>query len=108
MGWFTSEVKAEDAVSPVPGTVHLVDLDGTIAAQHAEGSGKRDIVLVPAPSSDPDDPVCLPFCRQRRMSRSNCNAAAQLVTISQDAVCHVYVCLHAHGRNCLCCDLLGT
>ena len=57
MGWFTSEVKAEDALCPVPGTVHLVDLEGTIQAKHAKGSGKRDIVLVPTPSSDPDDPV---------------------------------------------------
>lgn len=57
MGWFKSDVKAEDAISPVPGTVHLVDLDGTIAAQHAKGTGRRDIVLVPTPSSDPDDPV---------------------------------------------------
>ncbi|KIX02991.1 uncharacterized protein Z518_06541 [Rhinocladiella mackenziei CBS 650.93] len=40
----------------IPGTIHLVDLDGTIHARHAEG-GKRDIVLVPAPSNDPDDPL---------------------------------------------------
>ena len=40
----------------VPGTVHLVDLDGTMKAKHAKGS-KRDIVLVPTPSSDPDDPL---------------------------------------------------
>ena len=58
MGWLQSEVKPEDATSHVPGTVHLVDLDGTMQAQHAKGSGLRDVVLVPAPSSDPDDPVC--------------------------------------------------
>lgn len=40
----------------VPGTVHLVDLEGTMHAQHARG-GQHDIVLVPAPSSDPDDPL---------------------------------------------------
>lgn len=44
---------------PVPGTVHLVDLEGTMKAAHAKGAGKKDIVLVPAPSSDPDDPVSL-------------------------------------------------
>jgi hypothetical protein len=38
----------------VPGTVHLVDLDHTMATRHA-GSG--DIVLVPTPSDDPDDPL---------------------------------------------------
>lgn len=45
----------EDQVH-VPGTVHLVDLLGTMHAKHAEG-GQKDIVLVPAPSADPDDPL---------------------------------------------------
>lgn len=40
----------------VPGTVHLVDLLGTIHAQHAR-NGQKDIVLVPAPSKDPEDPL---------------------------------------------------
>jgi hypothetical protein len=40
----------------IPGTVHLVDLEGTMAAKHAKG-GQRDIVLVPAPTDDPDDPL---------------------------------------------------
>ena len=41
---------------PIPGTVHLVDLEGTMRAKHAWG-GQKDIVLVPAPSNDPDDPL---------------------------------------------------
>ncbi|KAF2488544.1 MFS general substrate transporter [Lophium mytilinum] len=50
-------IEAVDATpDPVPGTVHLVDLEGTIHALHARG-GQKDIVLVPAPSSDPDDPL---------------------------------------------------
>lgn len=48
------EIIAEE--SAIPGTVHLVDLDGTMHAQHARG-GQRDIVLVPTPSQDPDDPL---------------------------------------------------
>ena len=40
----------------VPGTVHLVDLEGIIRAKHAKG-GLSDVVLVPAPSNDPDDPL---------------------------------------------------
>ena len=40
----------------VPGTVHLVDLEGVLNAKHASGP-QRDIILVPAPSSDPDDPL---------------------------------------------------
>ncbi|KAK5170585.1 uncharacterized protein LTR77_005173 [Saxophila tyrrhenica] len=65
MGWVRSEVKAEDAVQPVPGTVHLVDLDGTMQAKHARDAGLRDIVLVPAPSSDPDDPLNWSPARKR-------------------------------------------
>ncbi|KIX10420.1 uncharacterized protein Z518_01502 [Rhinocladiella mackenziei CBS 650.93] len=38
----------------VPGTIHLVDLDHTMHTRHAGGG---DIVLVPTPSSDPDDPL---------------------------------------------------
>ena len=47
---------AGSAGPPVPGTVHLVDLLGTMSARHAAG-GQKDIVLIPAPSSDPDDPL---------------------------------------------------
>lgn len=45
-----------DGPVPVPGTVHLVDLEGTMSAKHAKGT-QQDIVLVPSPSPDPDDPV---------------------------------------------------
>ncbi|KAI8933020.1 hypothetical protein NX059_009669 [Plenodomus lindquistii] len=38
----------------IPGTVHLVDLDHNIQARHAGGG---DIILDPAPSSDPEDPL---------------------------------------------------
>ncbi|KAK4937831.1 hypothetical protein LTR10_021634 [Elasticomyces elasticus] len=38
----------------VPGTVHLVDLDHSMHTRHAQGG---DIVLVPTPSKDPDDPL---------------------------------------------------
>lgn len=43
--------------SIVPGTVHLVDLQGTLAVKHAKGKDLADVVLVPAPSDDPDDPL---------------------------------------------------
>lgn len=40
----------------IPGTTHLVDLEGTMHTKHARGSD-RDVVLVPTPSQDPDDPL---------------------------------------------------
>ncbi|KAK4502375.1 hypothetical protein PRZ48_005800 [Zasmidium cellare] len=51
-----SKSKHDDTDVPVPGTVHLVDLEGTVRAKHADGS-KQDIVLIPAPSLDPEDPL---------------------------------------------------
>ncbi|OTA86368.1 hypothetical protein M434DRAFT_82144 [Hypoxylon sp. CO27-5] len=41
--------------SLIPGTVHLVDLEHTMATRHAKD--QKDIVLVPTPSSDPNDPL---------------------------------------------------
>lgn len=46
----------DEVQDSVPGTVHLVDLDHSMRAKHS--AGHQDIVLVPAPSDDPDDPVC--------------------------------------------------
>ena len=45
--------------SVVPGTVHLVDLDHSMQAKHSKA--QQDIVLVPTPSDDPDDPVSDPW-----------------------------------------------
>lgn len=49
--------------SQIPGTVHLVDLEQTAATQHA--SGTRDIILVPTPSRDPNDPLNWSASRKR-------------------------------------------
>uniref|UniRef100_A0A060TAB3 ARAD1D17336p n=1 Tax=Blastobotrys adeninivorans TaxID=409370 RepID=A0A060TAB3_BLAAD len=40
---------------PIPGTVHLLDLDHSLNVQH--GSGSSEVVLVPQPSKDPNDPL---------------------------------------------------
>jgi hypothetical protein len=40
----------------IPGTVHLVDVEGILRAKHASGRN-ADVILVPAPSNDPDDPL---------------------------------------------------
>jgi len=41
--------------SILPGTTHLVDLLGTMHAAH--DASHKDIILVPTPSDDPDDPL---------------------------------------------------
>ena len=40
----------------IPGTFTLVDSDHVVARRHLDG-GNSDIVLVPEPSNDPDDPL---------------------------------------------------
>jgi hypothetical protein len=62
--------------SAIPGTVHLVDLEGTLRAKHASG-GNSDVVLVPAPSNDPDDP--LNWSPRRKMLSTFCMATYTLV-----------------------------
>ena len=47
-----------------PGTVHLVDIDQKLRTKHGSGREKH-IVLVPAPSADPDDP--LNWSRRRKL-----------------------------------------
>lgn len=42
--------------SSVPGTLHLVDIERTLRTKHASGN-QNDIVLIPAPSDHPDDPL---------------------------------------------------
>ncbi|KAM3499600.1 hypothetical protein MY10362_007148 [Beauveria mimosiformis] len=49
--------------SQIPGTVLLVDLEHTAATQHASES--RDIILVPTPSRDPNDPLNWSVGRKR-------------------------------------------
>lgn len=56
--------------SATPGTVHLVDLEGVIRAKHASSSHLHDVVLVPAPSADPDDP--LNWSPKRKMLSTAC------------------------------------
>lgn len=49
--------------SEVPGTVQLVDIDEHLAARHAKGY--KDIILVPTPSADPEDPLNWSPARKR-------------------------------------------
>ncbi|KAL6242311.1 hypothetical protein RBB50_010859 [Rhinocladiella similis] len=63
-------VTTGDMSGTVPGTVHLVDLDHTMHTRHAQG-GHQDIVLVPTPSKDPNDP--LNWTPRRKMLSSICS-----------------------------------
>lgn len=47
---------AENSEDIVPGTVHLIDLAGQ-ETNGLHASGRQDIVLVPQPSNDPEDPL---------------------------------------------------
>lgn len=49
----------------VPGTSRLVDVNGALPDAHALQAGKRDVVLIPTPSADPDDPLNWSTTRKR-------------------------------------------
>ncbi len=55
--------------SAIPGTVTLVDVEHVLHTRHLD-SGDRDIVLIPTPSHDPDDP--LNWSRKRKLLSTIC------------------------------------
>lgn len=83
----TSEVMATATETPdrvlmtengdrIPGTIHLIDINHTLLARHAS-TGQHDIVLVPSPSDDPEDPLNWP--PRRKLLSSVClNLQVQL------------------------------
>ena len=40
----------------IPGTIHLVDLEGMLMAKHASGN-QKNVVSMPPPTENPDDPL---------------------------------------------------
>ncbi|KIV83248.1 hypothetical protein PV11_05293 [Exophiala sideris] len=75
-------------VDTVPGTVHLVDLEHTMHTRHAGGTG--DVVLVPTPSDDPDDPLNW-SPRRKLLSTISINVYVLFVGISGSVVYSVIV-----------------
>lgn len=68
------QVTMADNIESTPGTFLLVDTRSEIRTNHAHGTGAdKDIVLVPAPSSHPDDP--LNWSPRRKKLSSLCMAA---------------------------------
>lgn len=53
-----------------PGTTRLIDVDGTVISKHATGSDEADIVLIPRPSEDPEDP--LNWTKKRKWLATSC------------------------------------
>lgn len=53
-----------------PGTVHLVDIEGNLDEKHAGGKESHDILLVPRPSEDPEDPLNWSF--RRKLLATSC------------------------------------
>ncbi|EXJ54322.1 serine/threonine kinase 16 [Cladophialophora yegresii CBS 114405] len=76
-------------VDSVPGTVHLVDIEHTMHTRHA-GSGDKDIVLVPTPSNDPDDPLNW-SPKRKLMNTVSVNVYTLVVGIANSVVYSVLV-----------------
>lgn len=64
----------------VPGTIHLVDIEGNLSAKHASRD-QPDVVLIPAPSDDPDDPL-------------NWSTKRKLLSTASISMCVCHLCLH--------------
>ncbi|KIW36495.1 uncharacterized protein PV06_11262 [Exophiala oligosperma] len=73
----TTTPEAHGANGFVPGTVHLVDMQGVMQTKHAKGA-ENDIVLVPQPSTHPDDPLNWPS--RRKLLSVFCMSTYVLVT----------------------------
>ncbi|CDK26580.1 unnamed protein product [Kuraishia capsulata CBS 1993] len=69
----------------IPGTIHLVDLEGTLDVRH---DGEKDIVLVPQPTEDPEDPLNWSKNRKRLLALSLMIAvfSADILSTSLSAV----------------------
>lgn len=67
----SADPSPNNEVELIPGTVHLVDAQGTMHSKHAKGM-EKDIVLVPEPSSSPDDP--LNWSQRRKLMSAFCMA----------------------------------
>lgn len=55
-----------DSEVPIPGTVQLVDAQGIFNVKHQHGQRSHDIVLVPQPTDDPEDPLRWSAARKTR------------------------------------------
>lgn len=53
-----------------PGTTRLIDIDGSVVSKHASSSAEKDIVLIPHPSDDPEDP--LNWTKKRKWLATSC------------------------------------
>jgi MFS family permease len=54
--YFYDDIAIPMSTEPtVPGTVQLIDTEGNLHVEH--GAGQREIVLVPQPTDDPNDPL---------------------------------------------------
>ena len=78
-----------------PGTVRLIDTDGTLIASHAKGEGQGDIVLVPQPSADPEDPLNWTF-RRKVLATSCVVVYTIMVAIPSSAVYSVVTPIRNH------------
>ena len=65
---FRDDISAADVLPP--GTVRLIDTTGQQGSKHAEGKGQQDVILVPHPSEDPEDPLNWTF--KRKLLATSC------------------------------------
>ncbi|KAJ3546108.1 hypothetical protein NM208_g2171 [Fusarium decemcellulare] len=55
---------------PTPGTIQLIDASGTLRVKHSKSSHNQDVILIPTPSDDPEDPLNWSF--RRKLLSTSC------------------------------------
>lgn len=65
-----SDAMTIEEIRATPGNVQLIDEDGILKTKHAAASGLQDIVLIPTPSDDPEDP--LNWTPKRKLLATSC------------------------------------
>ena len=82
--------------SIVPGTVRLVDIEGRLRTKHAKGN-LHDVVLVPTPTDDPDDP--LNWSPRRKALSAACWILFTLFSALASAVVYSVIVPFSHARH---------
>lgn len=79
-----------------PGTVRLIDMGNSEKhTKHAEGKGEGDIILVPTPSEDPEDPLNWTF--KRKILATSCVLVYTImIAIPSSAVYSVVTPIRTH------------
>lgn len=92
----TKDIQEPNVVERLPpGTVRLIDMTGELDTKHADGKHQDDIILIPHPSEDPEDP--LNWAWRRKVLATSCVLVYTImIAIPSSAVYSVVTPIRTH------------